>query len=168
VNSVEILINDPKSLPVTFTVYDWREVSENLALDFNSYLNSMNIKFDYSALKGNFYGNKSLLYQLLRNHIMNSIEAIGFRKDETSEIKIELESNGKDLILNITNTNSNIPHKDLERIFEAHFTTKKSGSNKGLGLALSKSIVEAHNGKIRAISVENVTTFEITLQNSKS
>jgi signal transduction histidine kinase len=166
VSSVEILINDPKSLSKTFTIFDWSEVSENIHLDFYSYLNSMNISFNYSELQGKFYGNKPLLYQLLRNHILNAIEAIGFKKDETSEINIKLENKGKDLILIISNTNSFIPPKDLERIFEAHFTTKKSGSNKGLGLALSKSIVEAHNGKIKAISAANETAFEITIPNS--
>jgi signal transduction histidine kinase len=165
VSSVEILIHDPKSLSRTFAIFDWSEVSENLHLDFYSYLNAMNINFHYSELQGEFYGNKSLLYQLLRNHILNAIEAIGFKKDETSEIKIKLENKGKDLILVISNTNSFIPQKDLERIFEAHFTTKKSGSNKGLGLALSKNIAEAHNGKIKATSGANETAFVLTLPN---
>jgi signal transduction histidine kinase len=164
VNSVEILINDPKSLSKTFTNFDWSEVSENLSLDFNSYLNSMNIKYDFSGLKGRFYGNKSLLYQLLKNHVVNAIEAIGFRKDETSEIRVNLEYIGQNLHLIITNTNSFIPPKDMDRIFEPHFTTKKSGVNKGLGLALSKSIVEAHDGKIKASSIENKTSFLITFR----
>ena len=164
VNSVEILINDPKSLSKTFTNFDWSEVSENLSLDFNSYLNSMNIKYDFSGLKGRFYGNKSLLYQLLKNHVVNAIEAIGFRKEETSEIRVNLEYVGQNLHLIITNTNSFIHPKDMDRIFEPHFTTKKSGVNKGLGLALSKSIVEAHDGKIKASSIENKTSFLITFR----
>jgi signal transduction histidine kinase len=124
----------------------------------------MNIKYDFSGLKGRFYGNKSLLYQLLKNHVVNAIEAIGFRKDETSEIRVNLEYIGQNLHLIITNTNSFIPPKDMDRIFEPHFTTKKSGVNKGLGLALSKSIVEAHDGKIKASSIENKTSFLITFR----
>jgi signal transduction histidine kinase len=128
----------------------------------------MNIKYDFSGLKGRFYGNKSLLYQLLKNHIVNAIEAIGFRKDETSEIRVNLETVGQNLHLIITNTNSIIPTKDLEKIFEPHFTTKKNQTNKGLGLALSKSIVDAHGGKIKVTSAENKTLFEITLRNFAS
>jgi signal transduction histidine kinase len=165
VNSVEILIHNPNSLFATFTVFDWSEVKENLTLDFNTYLNSMNIKFDFSDLKGKFYGNKPLLYQLLRNHIVNAIEAIGFRKDVMSEITVGLKDQEKDLVLSILNTNSSIPMKNYERIFEPHFTTKKNQTNKGLGLAFSKSIVDAHGGKIKVSSAENKTLFEITLKN---
>jgi signal transduction histidine kinase len=168
VNSVEILIHDPKSLVGTFTHFDWRDIGDNLFLDFNSYLSSMNIKCNFSELAGSFYGNQPLLYQLLKNHIVNAIEAIGFNTNQTSEIKISVEPKGDRILLVATNTNSTIPKKDLERIFEPHFTTKKRGLNKGLGLALAKNIVEAHHGHIIAVSDNGRTTFEINFPIKKS
>jgi signal transduction histidine kinase len=102
---------------------------------------------------------------LLKICIWILIEAIGFRKDEVSEITVKIETQDENVLLTISNTNSFIPNKDLERIFEPHFTTKKNGTNKGLGLALTMSIIKAHNGKIKVSSENKLTSFEVTLPN---
>lgn len=159
VMSVEALIHTPDRLPRTFTTFEWNEVKRNLFLDFNTYLTSMNITLMFEGFEGGYFGNKHLIAQLLKNMILNAIEAIGFRKDAISEIALRLENTGNKVTLTVSNTNSTIAKRDLGRIFEPHFTTKKNETNKGLGLALVKSIVEAHEGDISVTSLDNRTTF---------
>lgn len=163
VSSIETLIHHPEKLTSTFTRFDLNETKNSLVQDYGNYLNSMNIDFDCDQLEGSFYGNKYLIYQLFKNLLMNSVEAIGYRKEERSLIRIIQKKAGKNLILQFTNTNSQIPSKNIGLVFDPHFTTKKDGSNKGLGLALVKSIVDAHYGKISVTSKDNFTIFEVVM-----
>lgn len=163
ISSIETLIHNPTRLASTFAKFDLNDIKVMLEQDYASYIKSMNIEHDFSDLNGQFYGNKHLLYQLIKNIILNAIEAIGYRKDEISVIKIDVQRTEKKLNLIISNSNSSISGRDLKQIFEPHFTTKSNGSNKGLGLSLGKSIAEAHYGTISAKSQNNLTAFEILL-----
>lgn len=165
VSSVETMIHAPEALRNTFEVFEWSDVSENLRLDFNSYLNSMNIRFEIKGFNGSYVGNKYLLYQLIKNMVLNAIEAIGYSEQKTSEILVNLMPIKDAWNLSVSNTNSTIPAQNLSRIFDPHFTTKISGSNKGMGLALAKNIVEAHSGIISVnVEEENRTTFHVSLK----
>jgi two-component system, NtrC family, sensor kinase len=65
----------------------------------------------------------------------------------------------------IANTGNGIPAEVLPRIFEAFFTTKK-GTGTGLGLWISRSIVEKHGGTLEAMveaGQPSVTRFRMTL-----
>lgn len=163
VASIETLIHDPARLTKTFSKFDLDEIRTMLTQDYGSYMNSMNIDYDFSELQGAFYGNKYLIYQLVKNLMMNAIEAIGYRKDERSKILIRVLRKPKLLTIKMENTNSTIAPKDIHQIFDPHFTTKTNPTNKGLGLALGKNIVEAHHGKIIVTSKDNLTSFAIDL-----
>lgn len=163
VSSIEVLIHNPAQVMSTFSKFDLKDIQTMLIHDYGSYITSMNINYDFTQLSGPFYGNKYLLYQLTKNIVMNAIEAVGYRKDNISYVLIKTERSPKRLTLNISNTNSAIGPRDLPFIFDPHFTTKKNNVNKGIGLSLCKSIVEAHSGKISASSSNNLTTFEIEL-----
>jgi signal transduction histidine kinase len=163
VSSIETLIHNPTQLSATFTKFDLNDIQTMLQQDYSSYIAAMNIKHDFTDLNGDFYGNKYLLFQLLKNLLMNAIEGIGYRKDEESSIHIKVSRADNKLKLTVQNSNSQISLKDLPFIFDPHFTTKKNKTNKGLGLSLSKSIVEAHYGKISASSENNLTSFVIDL-----
>ena len=74
-------------------------------------------------------------------------------KDVRQEIEIEVRDDGM-----------GIPREILSQIFEPFLTTKESGHGVGLGLAISRSIIEQHNGKIEVQSeVGKGTTFSLTL-----
>ena len=101
---------------------------------------------------------KDQLLRLLNNLIKNAIQASEDKKSPL--IKLSIEQNEKYFILKITDNGVGIPESKLEKIFEPNFTTKTSGT--GLGLAMSKNIVEQMNGEIKASSKEGEwTTLEI-------
>ena len=91
--------------------------------------------------------------------------AINYNKDGGSiRIGTRLENNAA--VLTVADTGCGIAAADLPRVFERFYRASKSrsGTHAGLGLAIAKSIVEAHGGTIEVASTGNVgTTFTVTL-----
>lgn len=83
-------------------------------------------------------------------------------------INITLNEKKNDIILEVTNYGDTIAKEDYEKIFERFYRVDKSrnrSSNRyGLGLAIAKSIVLKHNGKISVASNNGYTTFKIILK----
>lgn len=65
--------------------------------------------------------------------------------------------------ISFTDTGPGIPENILPKIFDPFFTTKPVGQGTGLGLSVSKSIVEQHNGRITVETSRNGTTFIVEL-----
>ncbi|MDE1872681.1 MAG: PAS domain S-box protein [Thaumarchaeota archaeon] len=90
------------------------------------------------------------------NLILNSIQAIGENK---GTVTINWKVDGDHIIIDFIDSGRGIPDEIMHRIFESFFTTKQMGT--GLGLIISKNIIEQHNG---TLSVKNnPTTFTVTL-----
>ena len=94
---------------------------------------------------------------LLRN-------AVAYSYDQT-EISIEAQSRGGEVVLRFSNHGGTIPKEKLERIFEQFYRLDAGrGSNgAGLGLAIAKQIVTLHKGTIAAESGDGLTVFTVTL-----
>lgn len=109
--------------------------------------------------------NKPLFEWVIENVCKNAVDAMG----GIGHITIEISRLKNDFIqLDITDTGKGMTQKQIKRVFDAGFTTKKRGW--GLGLTLAKRIVENyHSGKIIISHSEiNVgTTFRITLPYKK-
>lgn len=101
---------------------------------------------------------KQQIEQILINLISNSIYALV--ETENPEIKIQLSNSDNRLYLEITDNGVGIPKEIKDSVFVPYFTTRKDGS--GIGLTLTKSIIEAHKGTIQFTSKNNNTTFTIT------
>jgi signal transduction histidine kinase len=86
------------------------------------------------------------LQQVLMNLMLNGIEAI---KDTGGvvTVKSQLGEDGQ-IEISVNDTGAGLPMGNIDQIFDAFFTTKPQGS--GMGLAISKSIVESHGGRIWA------------------
>lgn len=98
------------------------------------------------------------LQRVLVNIILNAIQAM----PEGGELKVETRRNQNLVEIAISDSGIGIPEKAMHQIFTPFFSTKSNGV--GLGLNLSKQIVEAHQGKISLLSEEGRgSTFIIKL-----
>jgi signal transduction histidine kinase len=104
-------------------------------------------------------GDRSRLKQVLINVVKNAIEAM----DGGGELCLESRVRGEKVEITVADTGPGIPPEDLERIFEAFYTTKPHGT--GLGLGISRSIVEEHPGGSFSVESEKGkgTRFTISL-----
>ena len=93
-------------------------------------------------------GDRVQLQQVLMNLIMNSIDAM---KDveETRELGIKSQqAENEEILVSVSDTGIGLPGQQAEQIFASFFTTKSHGT--GMGLRISRSIVEAHGGRLWA------------------
>jgi signal transduction histidine kinase len=98
--------------------------------------------------------------QVIINIIFNAIEVMA-TKDKEAAIHIKGYRNGDKIVLETSNTGPKIPDNLIKTIFEPFVTTKKTGT--GLGLYVSKEIIEKHNGSLFCESNDDWTTFTIIL-----
>lgn len=98
--------------------------------------------------------------QVIINIIFNAIEVMAAENSE-AVIHIKGYKNGKKIVLETSNTGPKIPEHLIKDIFEPFVTTKKTGT--GLGLYVSKEIIEKHNGTLFCQSNDDWTTFTIIL-----
>ncbi len=104
----------------------------------------------------------NLLKQILLNIIMNALQAM---EENGGKLLVETSNGASDSVcFMITDNGPGIPIETLDRIFDRYFTTKKPGEGTGLGLFVTKSLVESMGGEIKVTSrVGGGTTFMVTL-----
>lgn len=108
--------------------------------------------------------NASRLEQVLVNLLLNAIQSLRGRDNDT--ITVQLAPSGPETVaISITDTGSGISPEVRERVFDPFFTTKPIGEGMGLGLAVSKSIVESIGGELDLSSTEGRgTTATVSLR----
>jgi signal transduction histidine kinase len=105
---------------------------------------------------------KAQLQEVMINLITNAIEAMDDTVDRARILQLKTALRHRSIVIEIQDTGQGIQPERLERIFEAFFTTKPSGT--GLGLALCRLIIERHGGQLNAISDgKNGAMFAIIL-----
>ena len=93
-------------------------------------------------------GDRVQLQQVVLNLILNAVEAMGSVETEARELLISTEQDHTDVLVAVRDSGPGIDPKHLERVFEAFYTTKPSGV--GMGLAICRSIIDAHGGRLWA------------------
>lgn len=121
------------------------EIDSVLILLKNKYKHHINIKKKYSENLPYVDCYSGKINQVFMNVINNAIDAI---EDEKGEIIIETHSEGNFVIITVKDSGKGISEDNKLKIFDPFFTTKEIGLGMGLGLAISYSIIQEHNGQI--------------------
>jgi signal transduction histidine kinase len=83
-------------------------------------------------------------------------------RDGGGELTVRSQRQDGQLLFSVSDTGPGLPTGNVDQIFSAFFTTKAQGS--GMGLAISRSIVESHGGRLWATANEGRgATFHFTL-----
>ena len=119
-----------------------------------------------AQLEGNIppvLGDRVQLQQVVLNLIMNGIEAMSAVGDRARELIISTRSGEIDQVhVTVQDSGIGLDPQRMERIFDAFYTTKSEGM--GMGLAISRSIVENHDGRLWAVPNDGPgATFQFTL-----
>ncbi|MCM8828654.1 MAG: HAMP domain-containing histidine kinase, partial [Candidatus Omnitrophica bacterium] len=165
IKNISTVINDILSYSRTTSVskenIDLKEIFEQIFAVVRPRCNLSGIDFVINCGDERIvvWGNRDSLYNAFMNIIDNAIRAM----PDGGELKISFEPEDGIVKIKISDTGIGIPQENLEKIFEPFFTTdKKKGT--GIGLALTKRIVESHSGKINVESKPGSgTSFTIEL-----
>jgi signal transduction histidine kinase len=91
-------------------------------------------------------GDQVQLQQVLMNLMLNGIESM---RDAPGELRISSgQIDEREVLISVSDTGVGLPAEKLDQIFNAFFTTKPQGT--GMGLAISRSIIESHGGRLWA------------------
>jgi signal transduction histidine kinase len=96
-------------------------------------------------------GNKSQLQEVILNLFHNALEAMSAIPDRRRDLQVKTTPRGRDaIIITVQDSGPGIDRSNLDKIFDAFFTTKGHGT--GLGLAICRMIIERHGGQLTASS----------------
>src|SRR5438093_10093429 len=121
------------------------------------------IRMDLAADVPPVLGDRIQLQQVILNLVMNGIEAMDTVTDRPREMLIRsCEHESDQLLVAVQDSGIGIDAQNLKKIFDTFYTTKSQGM--GMGLAISRSIVENHGGRLWAVPNNGPgATFQLTL-----
>ena len=108
-------------------------------------------------------GDRVQLQQVVLNLVLNAVEAMSAVFERSRVLRLRTGPRGPDEVLvAVEDSGAGLRPDDAARMFDAFFTTKKTGM--GMGLAISRSIVESHGGRLWATpNPDHGTTFQFVL-----
>ncbi len=108
------------------------------------------------------------IQQVIINLILNGIQAMPGGGVLTIKAWEDMENDAKMLYFQVQDTGHGISFQDINKIFDPFFTTRDVGIGSGLGLSISHSVIEQHEGRIEVESVpEEKTKFTVILPSNK-
>src|SRR5712671_1382191 len=110
--------------------------------------NSVSVRTQLAEGLPRVQGDRVQLQQVLLNLTINAIEAMRDISEEERELLISSRNEPDGVSVEVRDSGPGFAPADLDRVFEAFYTTKPSGL--GLGLSICRSIIEAHDGRLWA------------------
>jgi signal transduction histidine kinase len=125
--------------------------------------NGVSVKTQFAESLPAVTGDRTQLQQVILNLILNAVQAMSEGGLPLRELQIGTEANGSDgVLISIRDSGPGIRPENLDRLFDPFYTTKSAGM--GMGLAICRSIVEGHGGRIWATAnVPQGAAFHFTL-----
>jgi len=128
--------------------------------------NHVSLKMDLGSDLPRVSGDGVLLQQVLINLLVNGIEAMSSTMRGRRELGIKSSWEHNEVLIQVKDSGGGFDPQQAERIFEPFFTTKPEGI--GMGLSVSRSIVESHGGRLWAESPPAGALFQFTLPANSS
>jgi C4-dicarboxylate-specific signal transduction histidine kinase len=124
--------------------------------------NGVELRMDFPSDIPPVLGDRVQLQQVILNLLMNGVEAMASVTERPRQLSISTRKHNTDKVLVIVrDSGMGIDRESFEQIFDAFYTTKTEGM--GMGLAISRSIVEDHGGELSAVTNGSGATFQFTL-----
>jgi PAS domain S-box-containing protein len=145
------------------TELDIHEVIQDVTTLLRSELsrNRVSLRTDFASNLPQVPGDPVQLQQVLINLIVNAIEAMRTSTDRPRELQIRLEKRARGIVVQVQDSGPGIAPELAARIFEPFFTTKAEGI--GMGLSISRSIIESHGGQLSIAPGSQGAVFQFTL-----
>jgi signal transduction histidine kinase len=106
--------------------------------------------------------NRVQLQQVIANLVMNAVDAMSSIADRQRVLRLKTELHQPDCLISVEDFGSGIDPQNVQRIFDPFFTTKSHGM--GMGLAICRSVVENHGGRLSvARNLPYGTIFQVLL-----
>ena len=141
------------------------EIILALPAELSKINNKYTVQLNFDKLPENeeellVYGNEELLFTAVNNIALNACK---YSTDQNA--KILLCSNKEDFIITIENRGSEIPPREMEKIFQPFYRIEenRTAGGFGLGLSLAQRIIKLHRGDIRVSSQHGITIFMVHL-----
>jgi two-component system sensor histidine kinase/response regulator len=123
--------------------------------------NQVSLRIDLAPDLPGVLGDRVQLQQVLINLVMNAIDAMRAVMDRPRELLIKSANHADGVLVQVQDSGTGFDPEQVNRIFEPFFTTKHEGM--GLGLSISRSIIESHGGRFWAESRSNGALFQFIL-----
>jgi PAS domain S-box-containing protein len=141
------------------------EIATLMRPDIDFHKVKLDSQIDGSVLPS-VYGDPVQLQQVLLNLLANAVEALKQNPRESRLVTVRARRVGITVEVAVSDTGPGIPEHELFRVFEPFFSSKSDGL--GMGLAISRTIIEAHGGRLWAENkTTGGTTFTFALPVSK-
>jgi len=143
----------------------WSVIRDSLSI-MEATLKHNNINVDVTLEENQeYYGYPNEFSQVLLNILTNAKDVLLCNKVEDATIWLRSYKKDEDIVIKIRDNAGGISREILDKVFEPYFTTKEEGKGTGIGLYMSKLIVESHlGGTLDVKNYDNGAEFTITLE----
>jgi two-component system, LuxR family, sensor kinase FixL len=156
-----------------------RDVPDRVELDINEVIqevtvlvrseaaqNHVHLELDLGTGLPHIMGDRVQLQQVLINLIVNGIDAMCSVNGRPQDLDITSAKHADGVLVRVQDSGTGVDPNNVERIFEPFFTTKRQGI--GMGLSISRSIIESHGGRLWTEPGSFGAIFQFTLPTKES